>query len=103
VLQHGAPAPGQEPAHADRGVRGAGEGGTGGRAHPRCGRVPDPLLQGQLGKVTLRYEGKLRHLGIGRAHEGKRVVLLVDDRMVRVHLVHGEVLTELEIDPDRIY
>jgi len=55
------------------------------------------------GKVTLRYEGKLRHLAIGRAHEGKRVVLLVDDRMVRVHSVHGEFLTELEIDPDRVY
>jgi hypothetical protein len=55
------------------------------------------------GKVTLRYEGKLRHLGIGRAHNGKRVVLLVDDRDVRVHSVHGKFLRELHIDPDKIY
>jgi transposase InsO family protein len=55
------------------------------------------------GKVTLRYEGKLHHLGIGRAHNGERVVLLVDDRHVRVHSVHGEFLRELDIDPDKIY
>ncbi len=55
------------------------------------------------GKVTLRYEGKLRHLGIGRVHNGKRVVLLVGDRDVRVHSVHGEFLRELRIDPDKIY
>lgn len=55
------------------------------------------------GKVTLRYEGMLRHLGIGRAHDGERVVLLVDDRRVRVHTVQGEFLRELVIDPDKIY
>lgn len=55
------------------------------------------------GKVTLRYGGTLRHLGIGRAHEGTRAVLLADDRRVRVHSVHGQFLTEFEIDPTRIY
>ncbi len=55
------------------------------------------------GKVTLRYQGKLRHLGIGHAHENKRVVMLIDDRNVRVHSVHGEFLAEHTIDPDRIY
>ena len=28
----------------------------------------------QTGKVTLRYAGKLRHLSIGRAHQGRRVL-----------------------------
>jgi transposase InsO family protein len=55
------------------------------------------------GKVTLRYDGELRRLGIGRAHDAKRVVLLVDDRDVRVHSVHGEFLAEFCIDPQRIY
>jgi len=55
------------------------------------------------GKVTLRYEGELRRLGIGRAHNGKRVVLLVDDRDVRVHSVHGDFLAEFRIDPKKIY
>lgn len=31
------------------------------------------------GKVTLRHAGRLRHLGIGRAHEHKRIVLLIRD------------------------
>jgi transposase InsO family protein len=55
------------------------------------------------GKVTLRYGGTLRHLGIGRAHEGTRVVLLADDRQVRVQSVHGEFLAQFEIDPSRVY
>jgi len=55
------------------------------------------------GKVTLRYGGQLRHLGVVQAHNGRRVVLLVDDRNVRVHSVDGEFLRELRIDPAKIY
>jgi hypothetical protein len=47
--------------------------------------------------------GKLRHLSIGQAHKGKRVVLLVDDRDVRVHSVQGQFLRGLRIDPRKIY
>ncbi len=57
----------------------------------------------QHGKVTLRYGGRLRHLSIGQAHKGKRVVLLVDDRDVRVHSVQGQFLRGLRIDPRKIY
>ncbi|MDX2376760.1 IS481 family transposase [Microbacterium sp. LRZ72] len=32
------------------------------------------------GKVTLRYAGKLRHLGIGKTHAGTAVLLLIHDR-----------------------
>lgn len=32
------------------------------------------------GKVSLRYAGKLRHLGMGRAHIGARVLMLINDR-----------------------
>jgi hypothetical protein len=53
--------------------------------------------------MTLRYGGQLRHLGVGQAHNGRRVVLLVDDRNVRVHSVDGEFLRELRIDPNKIY
>ena len=55
------------------------------------------------GKVTLRYAGKLRHLQVGRAHKGRRVMLLVDDRDVRVLSAGGEFLAEVRIDPDKIY
>lgn len=55
------------------------------------------------GKVTLRYAGKLRHLGIGRAHKGRHVLLLVHDRDVRVLTSEGQLIAELQIDPARTY
>ena len=57
----------------------------------------------QTGKVTLRYAGKLRHLAIGRAHKGRHVLILVDDRDVRVLSNHGEFIATLRINPDRTY
>jgi transposase InsO family protein len=56
------------------------------------------------GTVTLRVQGKLRHIGIGRTHARTHVVLLVQDLHVRVvNTITGELLTELTIDPDKDY
>jgi transposase InsO family protein len=55
----------------------------------------------KTGKVTLRYRSKLIHIGIGRAHAGTRVLLLVADQHVRVITDDGELLRELTIDPTR--
>jgi transposase InsO family protein len=57
------------------------------------------------GKVTLRYGGKLRHLAVGRPHKRTYVMLLVDDRDVRVLCAEGtgELLATFRIDPDRTY
>ena len=54
------------------------------------------------GKATLRHAGRLRHLGIGRAHRHKRIILLVHDAEVTA-LEHGtgEVLAEFTIDPTK--
>lgn len=57
----------------------------------------------QTGKVTLRYAGKRRHLGIGRGLKGTKVMLLVDDRSVRVLDAEGEFLARFEIDPRLTY
>jgi transposase InsO family protein len=57
----------------------------------------------QTGKVTLRYAGKLRHLGIGRAHQGQHVLMLIHDRDVRVLTTDGQPIAQHRIDPDRIY
>jgi len=57
----------------------------------------------QTGKVTLRYAGKLRHLGIGRAHQGQHVLMLINDRDVRVLTTDGQHIAEHHIDPERIY
>lgn len=56
------------------------------------------------GSVTLRVHGQLRHIGVGRTHNGTHVILLVQDLDVRVvNAVTGELLRELTIDPDRDY
>lgn len=56
------------------------------------------------GVVTLRYDSQLRHVGLGREHARKRVLVLVADRYVRaVDAETGELLRELIIDPTKDY
>ena len=55
------------------------------------------------GNVTLRYQSKLRHLGVGRRYHGTRVMLLVADRDVRVINEDGALLAEFTINPTRDY
>lgn len=55
------------------------------------------------GRVTLRYNSRLHHIGLGRAHKGKRVLILVADLQVRVVTHDGELLRELTLDPSRDY
>jgi transposase InsO family protein len=57
----------------------------------------------QTGKVTLRYAGKLRHLGIGRAHRGQHVLMLIHERDVRVLTTDGQHIAQHHIDPNRTY
>ena len=56
------------------------------------------------GTVTLRVDGQLRHIGVGRTHTGTHVILLIQDLDVRVvNAITGELLRELTIDPDTDY
>jgi hypothetical protein len=56
------------------------------------------------GTVTLRHGGGLYHFGVGCAHAGTRVVLLVNDLHIRIiGVATGEVLRELILDPARNY
>ncbi|WP_363316175.1 integrase core domain-containing protein [Aeromicrobium sp.] len=56
------------------------------------------------GVVTLRIAGRLHHIGIGRTHARTHVILLVHDLHVRVvAAATGELLRELEIDPEQDY
>jgi transposase InsO family protein len=58
----------------------------------------------KTGAVTLRVNGKLRHIGVGRTHARTHVILLIQDLHVRVvNAVTGELLRELTIDPERDY
>jgi transposase InsO family protein len=55
------------------------------------------------GGVTLRYRGRLHHIGVGRPYRGWRVVLLVAGREVRVLGLDGSQLRRLVLDPTRDY
>jgi transposase InsO family protein len=58
----------------------------------------------QFGKLTLRYASRLRHLGIGRAHAGTKVLILVTATAVTVIAkpTHQLIATHT-INPDRNY
>lgn len=55
------------------------------------------------GGVTLRYRTRLHHIGIGKDHSGKRVIMLVDGLDVRVLSEAGELLRRLTLDPSKDY
>jgi hypothetical protein len=58
----------------------------------------------KAGSVTLRHNGRLHHIGIGRTHAGTCVILLVQDLHIRVvDAATGELLRELILDPTRDY
>lgn len=57
----------------------------------------------KTGCVTLRHDSRLIHIGIGRAHKGQRILLLIADRDVRVVNEQGELIRHLTIDPSRDY
>ena len=55
------------------------------------------------GTVTLRYDSRLHHIGLGRRHRGRPIVLFVADRDVRIVTEDGELLRQLVLDPTRDY
>ena len=56
------------------------------------------------GCVTLRNDGRLHHIGVGRTHAGTHVILLAHDLQIRVvNAVTGELLRDLVLDPERDY
>jgi transposase InsO family protein len=56
------------------------------------------------GKLTLRLNGRLHHIGMGRTLARTPVLKLVQDLNVRIiHAATGELLRELTINPDRDY
>ena len=55
------------------------------------------------GKVTLRYDSRLRHIGLGRAYRGTKIVLFVAGREVRIVDGDGNLLREFTLDPMRDY
>jgi hypothetical protein len=58
----------------------------------------------QAGVITLRLAGRLHHIGVGRTCTGTRVLVLVQDRNIRIiQATAGELLRELTLDTTKAY
>ena len=57
----------------------------------------------ETGKVSLRYDSRLYKIGLGRAHKGRYVRLLIANQQIRVIDPNGELIRELTLDPSRTY
>jgi transposase InsO family protein len=55
------------------------------------------------GKLTLRHNSRLHHIGMGRRHAGTHVLILVHDLHIRVSTTDGHLLPELQLDPTKDY
>ena len=69
--------------------------------------ITTPTLSGKRGQVrsvTIRHNGRLHHIGVGRTYEGTCVILLVQDLRIRVvNAITGELLRDLTLNPNRDY
>jgi transposase InsO family protein len=57
----------------------------------------------RTGKLTLRHNGRLHHIGIGRAYAGWRVVMLVAGLEIRILTLDGTQLRRLTLNPQNDY
>jgi transposase InsO family protein len=55
------------------------------------------------GKLTLRHNSRLHHIGMGRRHAGINVLLLIHDLHIRVVTTDGRLLRELRLNPTKNY
>jgi Integrase core domain len=57
----------------------------------------------KTGSVTVRYRGRLHHIGIGAAYKGWRIAMLIDGRKIEIVSLDGSPLRSLVLDPTRDY
>ena len=75
----------------------------GSRDHDTHTRVRHDIID-KSGRVTLRHNGHLHHIGIGRTHARTRILLLVADLDIRIiNAATGEILRNLTLDTSRDY
>jgi transposase InsO family protein len=52
------------------------------------------------GKITLRHNGRLHHIGVGRTHARTPILMLINDLDIRIiHATTGEIIRELILNP----
>jgi hypothetical protein len=78
-------------------------------ARPKATASGVPLIDGHFrvrhdtidieGKLTLRHNRRLHHIGLGRRHAGTPVLVPVHDLHIRVLSTSGRLLRDLILDP----
>jgi len=56
------------------------------------------------GRVSLRVDGHMHHIGLGRTLDGTRIIMLITGYDIRIiHHTTGEIIRTLTINPERRY
>jgi transposase InsO family protein len=55
------------------------------------------------GKLTVRHKGRLHHIGVGRAHAGQTIAMLIAGHDIRILNERGDLIRQLVLDPTRDY
>jgi len=67
-------------------------------AEPQA-RVRRDVVDGD-GKLTLRHNGRLHHIGVGRTHARTPILMLINGRDIRIiHATTGEIIRQLILNP----
>lgn len=74
----------------------------GGKIIPDHFRLRNDVVD-KYGKLSLRHNGQMHHIGIGRAYAGTAIRMLIHEKEIRIITTTGELLTELRLDTEKDY
>lgn len=74
----------------------------GGKIIPDHFRLRNDVVD-KHGKLSLRHNGKMHHIGIGRAYAGIAIRMLIHEKEIRIITTSGELLKELTLNEDKNY
>ncbi len=82
-------------------------------ARPKAAASGIPLTTGHYrvrhdkidtnGKLTLRHNSRLHHIGLGRRHAGTTVLIMAHDLHIRIITTSGHLLRDFHLDPTHDY
>ncbi len=74
----------------------------GGKIIPDHFRLRNDVID-KYGKLSLRHNGQMHHIGIGRSYAGTPIRMLIHEKEIRVITTSGELLKELTFDEAKDY
>jgi len=74
----------------------------GGKILPDHFRLRNDVVD-RHGKLSLRHNGKMHHIGIGRPYAGTAIRMLIHEKEIRVITTTGELLAAITLDTEKDY